>query len=294
MIKHYYNKRRANLFLGLIWIGGMLAIGCSLQSCDSNVFSKGSKVDNDNYDSFKNVVLYNPVSYLSDTTNVFDKSDFDPSKDSISEVVDSFQNVLSRDSMAVQQVGINDSGILTSSVIKDSSISPNNSFSNDIGKIATEEIKSLKYNLEISRQPTLAANSSCKRNQCKVFAYISKSKQRLYLYVDGVVVDTFKVSTGDKKHETPKFDTRPNGLMFKKYTSKKFPGGNYQGLGNMPYVVFIKGGYGIHGTTLGNIKKLGTKASHGCIRLHPDNGKIFFELVKSVGAENTWITVADE
>lgn len=61
----------------------------------------------------------------------------------------------------------------------------------------------------------------------------------------------------------------------------------------MPYVVFIQNGYGVHGTTLGNIRRLGKKASHGCIRLHPDNGKIFNELVRRAGIENTWITVEE-
>lgn len=96
-----------------------------------------------------------------------------------------------------------------------------------------------------------------------------------------------------KKFETPDFDTKPSGLMFKKYTSKQYPGGNYNGLGNMPYAVFIRGGYAIHGTTVSNIRKLGTRASHGCVRLHPDYAHIFFELVKFAGPENVWITVTD-
>jgi lipoprotein-anchoring transpeptidase ErfK/SrfK len=86
---------------------------------------------------------------------------------------------------------------------------------------------------------------------------------------------------------------RASGPLFKKYTSRKFPGGNYQGLGNMPYAVFIKGGYAIHGTTTGNFAKLGTRASHGCIRLHPVNAKIFYELVKLIGINNTWVSITD-
>ena len=88
-------------------------------------------------------------------------------------------------------------------------------------------------------------------------------------------------------------DLRPSGPVFRKYTSRKFPGGNYKGLGNMPYVVFVRGGYAIHGTTSGNIPKLGKKASHGCIRLHPDNGKIFNELVRKAGLSNTWVTIEE-
>jgi lipoprotein-anchoring transpeptidase ErfK/SrfK len=79
--------------------------------------------------------------------------------------------------------------------------------------------------------------------------------------------------------------------MYLKYTSKKFPGGNYMGLGNMPYAVFIKGGYAIHGTTPGNFSLLGRTGSHGCIRLHPENAKTFYDLVQKHTLKNTWVTV---
>jgi len=61
----------------------------------------------------------------------------------------------------------------------------------------------------------------------------------------------------------------------------------------MPYVVFVKGGYAIHGTTKGSIKLLGKKVSHGCIRLHPDNAKIFFDLVTARGINQTWISIVE-
>lgn len=126
-----------------------------------------------------------------------------------------------------------------------------------------------------------------------LFAEVSKSSQRLYLYVGGALADSFAVSTGKKGYETPDIDRRPAGPLFQKYKSRKFPGGNYMGLGNMPYAVFIAGGYAIHGTTIGNIPRLGRAASHGCIRLHPLHARIFYELVKLVGLEHTWVTVRD-
>jgi lipoprotein-anchoring transpeptidase ErfK/SrfK len=133
----------------------------------------------------------------------------------------------------------------------------------------------------------------CKTNQCIIYAEIVKSKQQLYLYLEGELKDSFKVSTGINKYETPNLDVNPSGPLFIKYTSKKFPGGNYEGLGNMPYSVFIKGGYAIHGTTVGNLAFLGTRASHGCIRLHPNNAKIFYELVNAFGVRNTWVRIID-
>ena len=57
----------------------------------------------------------------------------------------------------------------------------------------------------------------------------------------------------------------------------------------MPWSVFFHGGYAIHGTT--DIRHLGRVASHGCIRLHPDNAKLFFRLVQANGRDNTVITV---
>jgi hypothetical protein len=52
-----------------------------------------------------------------------------------------------------------------------------------------------------------------------------------------------------------------------------------------------RGGFAIHGTGRGNWRKLGNKASHGCIRVHPDNALIFNRLVRENGIKNVWITV---
>jgi lipoprotein-anchoring transpeptidase ErfK/SrfK len=146
-----------------------------------------------------------------------------------------------------------------------------------------------KQSDSVTIKETLKAN--CTQIQCAVWANVNLTEQQMYLYENGNIVGTYKVSSGDRKHKTPIMDRRFGGRMYLKYTSKKFPGGNYMGLGNMPYVVFIKGGYAIHGTTPGSFKKLGKVASHGCIRLHPDNAKIFYDLIKKYGASNTWITV---
>lgn len=132
---------------------------------------------------------------------------------------------------------------------------------------------------------------NCYRNSCKIWADVDKSAQRIYLYIDGALTSTWKTSTGKQGYTTPDFDKHPDGRIYDRYTSAKYPGGDYNGLGNMPYAVFIRGGYAIHGTPRGNWSKLGTRASHGCIRLHPDNGFIFNRLVRQHGKFNVWITV---
>ncbi len=134
-------------------------------------------------------------------------------------------------------------------------------------------------------------DSGCYRQSCAVWARVIRSSQSMELYVDGSLVGTYDVSTGTKGFTTPKFDRHPNGRIYDKYTSTKYPGGDYAGLGNMPYAVFIQGGFAIHGTGKGNWSKLGSPASHGCIRLHPDNAKYFNRLVRQNGIKQTWITV---
>jgi lipoprotein-anchoring transpeptidase ErfK/SrfK len=60
----------------------------------------------------------------------------------------------------------------------------------------------------------------------------------------------------------------------------------------MPYAVFYNGGYAIHGTTA--VSRLGTPASHGCVRLLTENAQTFYNLVKEVGPGNTRVIISDE
>lgn len=156
---------------------------------------------------------------------------------------------------------------------------------------AADTIDNSRNTTAANNQKVTRSTGGCKKDGCSVFAEINKAEQKMYVYVSGELMDTFKVSTGMKGHETPNLDLRPSGPTYRKYTSTKYPEGDYQGLGNMPYAVFLRGGYAIHGTTKGSIPKLGKKASHGCVRLHPDDAKKFYDLVNSVGLENTWVTV---
>lgn len=131
----------------------------------------------------------------------------------------------------------------------------------------------------------------CQRGGCAIWAQVVKSSQRMYLYVNGSVQGSWAVSTGMAGYGTPNFDRHPNGRIYDRYTSTKYPEGDYNGLGNMPYAVFITGGYALHGTPKGNWPKLGKPASHGCIRMHPDNAYSFNRMVRSYGISRVWITV---
>lgn len=132
---------------------------------------------------------------------------------------------------------------------------------------------------------------SCFRASCPNWARVNLKKQRFYLYINGVLKYSWKTSTGRDGFETPLMDRHPTGRIYEAHTSTTYPGGDYRGLGNMPYAVFVSGGYAIHGTPENNWSQLGTPVSAGCIRLLPDNGKIFNRLVRAYGRQGTWVTV---
>ena len=57
----------------------------------------------------------------------------------------------------------------------------------------------------------------------------------------------------------------------------------------MPNAVFFHQGIAVHGTEA--VSRLGTPASHGCVRLAPENAAAFFDLVETYGKFNTKIVV---
>ena len=150
-----------------------------------------------------------------------------------------------------------------------------------------QDVKSYKI------EKNMSSPGACYQRTCKVFLDIDKKTQRAQLFIDGVAIgEEWLATTGKAGSTTPNFDRHPDVPLriYTKYSSSKFPGGDWNGLGNMPYAVFIKGGFAVHGTP--SIPKLGTvPLSHGCIRLHPHKAKIFNTHVRAVGAKQTWITV---
>ena len=111
---------------------------------------------------------------------------------------------------------------------------------------------------------------------------IDISKQKMEVYVDGYRVHTWKISSARKGYSTPKGDFRPQWVSRMHY-SKKYDNAP------MPYSVFFHFGYAIHGTDV--VSRLGRPASHGCIRLHTNNARKLYNLVKRHGKENIKIMV---
>ena len=115
-----------------------------------------------------------------------------------------------------------------------------------------------------------------------VVARVDLSTQRMSVYVDDVLTYTFPVSTGRGSYGTP------TGRWTAQWLSPKHRSRKYDNA-PMPWSVFFYSGYAVHGTT--DLAALGRPASHGCVRLHPDNAKTFYSLVKEIGLDNTLITI---
>lgn len=249
-----------------------------LSSCSSPEIEEKKKQFN--YTEFKDSLLRQDTDTLFEANNLFDNQIFVPGQDSLDKMLVRIDTFWRREERLMAQLD---------SIKKDINKQPG---------YTARELEVIKENIRAVDSFLLNRDSAhykaCNGVDCILFVQIDKAKQQLYLWIFGELKDSFLVSTGKgKKYETPQMELHPQGPVLTKYTSKKFPGGNYKGLGNMPYAVFLRNGYAIHGTTEGNIPKLGTTASHGCIRLHPDNAKILNALVKSVGLKQTWISIRD-
>lgn len=89
------------------------------------------------------------------------------------------------------------------------------------------------------------------------------------------------VSTARRGYSTPSGNFRPYSLQTMHY-SKKYDNSP------MPYSIFFTGGFAIHGTP--HVGNLGRPASHGCVRLHPENARTLFGIV-SRDRSDTRITI---
>jgi lipoprotein-anchoring transpeptidase ErfK/SrfK len=113
-------------------------------------------------------------------------------------------------------------------------------------------------------------------------AKVDVPSQTMQVIHYGKVIHTWPVSTARAGYITPAGSWRPKRIH-KMWYSRKYD------MSPMPYSVFYDGGYAIHGTNA--VSRLGTPASHGCVRLETVNAKAFYELVQAVGPGNTRVIV---
>src|SRR6202163_771716 len=119
--------------------------------------------------------------------------------------------------------------------------------------------------------------------QANVSITVDKNAQQMTVAVDGVERYHWPVSTGLPSYETPNGSFR-TFRMEEDHYSKEFDDAP------MPHSIFFtKIGHAIHGTD--SERRLGTPASHGCVRLSRANATTLYALVQQQGVLNTTVTL---
>ena len=113
-------------------------------------------------------------------------------------------------------------------------------------------------------------------------AKVDISTQTMTVYKDGQPAFEWPVSTARQGKVTPR------GSWTAKWLSKHHRSSRYNNA-PMPYAIFFNGHYAIHGTD--QVSRLGSPASAGCVRLHPDHAATLFQMTREVGLKNMKVVI---
>jgi len=103
--------------------------------------------------------------------------------------------------------------------------------------------------------------------------------------VDGVRRYTWKVSTGKRRYETPSGTFQPFRMEPDHFSTEWDDA-------PMPNSIFFTyQGHAIHGSPY--TRRLGRAASHGCVRLAPQDAATLYSLVGQQGMGNTRIVILE-
>jgi lipoprotein-anchoring transpeptidase ErfK/SrfK len=115
---------------------------------------------------------------------------------------------------------------------------------------------------------------------------IDKSTQHMMVQVDGSLRWVWPVSTGRPGHDTPSGH----------YTAFRMEADHFSKEWDdapMPHSIFFsQTGHAIHGYL--NTRRIGTPASHGCVRLAPANAARLYALVEKEGLSSTRVVVTGD
>lgn len=115
---------------------------------------------------------------------------------------------------------------------------------------------------------------------------IDKAKQQMTVTIDGDPRYIWPVSTGRASYDTPSGNFQPF-RMARHHFSREWDDAP------MPYSIFFtQEGHAIHGSY--EVRRLGSPASHGCVRLAPENAAKLFALVKEQGVKNAHVVLTGE
>jgi len=119
--------------------------------------------------------------------------------------------------------------------------------------------------------------------QAGILITIDKAIQQMTVEVDGATRWVWPVSTGRRGYDTPSGDFKPFRLEEDHY-SKEWDDAP------MPHSIFFTPiGHAIHGSY--ETRNLGRRASHGCVRIAPQNAEKLFNLVKRQGLDSARVVV---
>jgi lipoprotein-anchoring transpeptidase ErfK/SrfK len=135
----------------------------------------------------------------------------------------------------------------------------------------------LAFALAVAAQP--AAQSAA---ASEVTVRIVLATQTMTVSRAGTVLYQWPVSTARTGKVTPTGTFRPERLV-RNHRSSLYDGAP------MPWSIFFRGNYAIHGTTA--VERLGEPVSAGCVRLAPENAQLLFDLVREVGTGETEIVI---
>ena len=122
--------------------------------------------------------------------------------------------------------------------------------------------------------------------QADVFIRVDKAAQIMTVDVDGAQRYAWPVSTGMASYDTPNGEFKPF-RMERTHFSREWDDAP------MPHSIFFtQEGHAIHGSY--HVKNLGRPASHGCVRLAPENAATLFALVKAEGVKNTRVALVGD
>jgi len=115
-----------------------------------------------------------------------------------------------------------------------------------------------------------------------VDVHIDIKKQKMDVVVAGFHEFNWDISSARRGYETPTGKFRVNWMTPMHYSEQ------YE-YSPMPHSIFFHQGYAIHATK--ELHRLGRPASHGCVRLSPENAEILYGLVQLYGMHETKIVV---
>ena len=139
-----------------------------------------------------------------------------------------------------------------------------------------------RYFGSIAAAAAILAATTFAAGAASIVARIDVAAQSMTVSQYGRVIHEWPVSTARAGYITPRGEYRPYRMhrMWRSRTYNNAP---------MTFSVFYDRGWAVHGTS--EVRRLGSPASSGCVRLETANAEAFYTLVRQVGPGNTRIIV---